>query len=55
MSTATTTSHDTGQHTTSRATTQPSNTPTTHLERSAAQRLCTTMAAVRLGFTWLGV
>jgi hypothetical protein len=55
MSTATTTSHDTGQHTTSRATTQPSNTPTTQLERSAANRLRTTMAAVKLAFTWLGV
>ena len=56
MSTATTTSHDTGQHTTTNwATTQPSNTPTTQLERSAAQRLRTTMAAVRIAFTWLGV
>ena len=55
MSTATTTSHDTGQHTTSRSTTQPANNPTTQLERSAAQRLRTTMAAVRLAFTWLGV
>ena len=55
MPTATTTSHDTGQHTTNRATTQPTNTPTSQLERSAAQRLRTTMAAVRLAFTWLGV
>ena len=56
MSTATTTnSHDTGQHTTRRATTQPSNTLTTQLGRSAAQRLRTTMAAVKLSFTWLGV
>ena len=56
MSTATTTtSHDTGQHTNSRTTTQPTNTPTTQLERSAAHRLRTTMAAVRLAFTWLGV
>ena len=55
MSTATTTSHDTGQHTTRRTTAQPANTPTTQLERSAAQRLRTTMAAVRLAFTWLGV
>ena len=46
MSTFTTTSHDTGQHTASRTTTQPTNTPTTQLERSAAQRLRTTMAAV---------
>ena len=56
MSTATTTtSHDTGQHTTSRSAAQPSNTPTSQLERSAAQRLRTTMAAVRLAYTWLGV
>ena len=55
MSTAITTSHDTGQHVTSRTTTQPANTPTTHLERSAANRLRTTMAAVKLSFTWLGV
>ena len=55
MSTATTTSHNTGQHTTSRSTTQPTNTPTSQLERSAANRLRTTMAAVRLAFTWLGV
>jgi hypothetical protein len=55
MSTATTTSHDTRQHTTSRTTTQPTNTPTNQLERNAAQRLRTTMAAVKLSFTWLGV
>jgi hypothetical protein len=49
MSTATTTStsNDTGQHTTSRTTNQPTNTPTTQLERSAANRLRSTMAAVR--------
>ena len=55
MSTATTTSTDTGQHTISRATTQPSNTPVTQTTPNAAQRLRTTMAAVRLAFTWLGV
>jgi len=55
MSTATTTAHEAGQYTSSRPTTQPTNTPTTQLERSAAQRLRTTMAAVRLAFTWLGV
>ena len=55
MSTATTTSHETGQHMTSRSTTQPTNTPTNQLERSAANRLRTTMAAVKLSFTWLGV
>ena len=55
MPTATTTEPTTGQHTTSRTTPQTSNTPTTQLERSAAQRLRTTMAAVKLSFTWLGV
>jgi hypothetical protein len=56
MSTATTTtSHDTGQTSSRLTATQPTNTPTTQLERSAAQRLRTTMAAVRLAFTWLGV
>ena len=55
MSTATTTSHDTGQHTTSRSTTRPNNTPVTQTTPNAAQRLRTTMAAVRLAFTWLGV
>jgi hypothetical protein len=38
-----------------RSATQTTNTPTTQLERSAAQRLRTTMAAVKLAFTWLGV
>ncbi len=54
MSTATTT--DTGQ-TTSRRTNPTSNsttTPATQTERSAANRLRSTMAAVRLAFTWLG-
>ena len=56
MSTATTTtSHNTGQHTASRTKTQPTNTPTTQLERSAANRLRATMAAVKLSFKWLGV
>jgi len=55
MSTATTTEPTTGQHTANRTTTQPTNTPTTQLERTAAQRLRTTMAAVKLSFTWLGV
>ena len=52
MPTATTT---TGQHTTNRTTTQPTNNPATQTSRNAAQRLCTTMAAVKLSFTWLGV
>jgi hypothetical protein len=55
MSTATTTSHDTGQHTLSRTTTQPITNPATQTSPSAAQRLRTTMAAVKLSFTWLGV
>ena len=55
MPTATTTSHDTGQHTTSRSTTQPATNPATQTSPNAAQRLRTTMAAVRLAFTWLGV
>jgi hypothetical protein len=55
MSTATTTEPTTGQHTNSRPTTQPTNTPASQLERSAAQRLRTRMAAVKLSFTWLGV
>ena len=55
MSTTTTTSHNTGQHTASRPTTQPTNNPTTQTTPNAAQRLRTTMAAVKLSFTWLGV
>ena len=55
MSIAITTSHDTGQHTTSRSTTQPNNTPLNRTTPNAANRLRTTMAAVRLAFTWLGV
>jgi hypothetical protein len=51
MSTATDTETQTSPHTTSRSTIQP----TTQLERSAAQRLRTKMATVRLHFTWLGV
>ena len=53
MSTATTT--DTGQNTSHRTTTPTSTTPATQTERSAANRLRSTMAAVRLAFTWLGV
>ncbi len=55
MSTATTTESQTSPHTMSRTTTQPTSNPTSQLERSAAQRLRTTMAAVKLSFTWLGV
>jgi len=57
MSLAITTEHPNGQTRSRRTTTQPANTntPTTQTERSAANRLRTTMAAVRLAFTWLGV
>jgi hypothetical protein len=51
MSTATTTEPQTSPHTT----TQPTTNPTTQTNPNAAQRLRTTMAAVKLAFTWLGV
>ena len=46
MSTATTTSTDTGQHTPTRGRQREAQQPVTQQERSAAQRLRTTMAAV---------
>jgi hypothetical protein len=55
MSTATTTEPTTCHNQSPRPTTQPTNTPLSQSERSAANRLRTTMAAVRLAFTWLGV
>ena len=63
MSTATTsqpiTQPTASLQTTSRPTTQPTSIPTsvpiTHTSPNAANRLRTTMAAVRLAFTWLGV
>ena len=56
MTTATTTtSHDTGQHIPTRGRQREAQQPVTQQERSAANRLRTTMAAVRLAFTWLGV
>jgi len=55
MSTATTTEPASGQSQSRRAMTNPTNTLTSQLERSAANRLRATMAAVRLSFTWLGV
>jgi hypothetical protein len=55
MSTAATTEPTTGQHTASRTTTQPTTNPATQTSPSAASRLRTTMAAVKLSFTWLGV
>ena len=45
MSTATTTEPTTGQSTSRRTSTPPANDPPTQLERSAAQRLRTTIAA----------
>jgi hypothetical protein len=53
MSTATTTAPTTTPQTTTRPTT--TNNPTLQTERNAANRLRTTMAAVKLAFTWLGV
>ena len=57
MSTATTTStpNDTGQHTPTRGRHREAQQPVTQQERNAARRLRTTMAAVKLAFTWLGV
>jgi len=55
MTTATTTEPQTSPHTTSRSATSPTNNPTTQTSPNAAQRLRTTMAAVKLAFTWLGV
>jgi hypothetical protein len=51
---ATATTTDTGQTTSRRTTTPPTTIPATQTERSAANRLRSTMAAVRLAFTWLG-
>ena len=55
MSTATTTSTDTGQTNSTRGRQREAQQPVTQQERNAAQRLRTTMAAVRLAFTWPGV
>jgi hypothetical protein len=55
MSTATTTEPQTGQTSSRRTANQPTNTPVTQTTPNAAQRLRTTMAAVKLAFTWLGV
>lgn len=48
MSTATTTSHDTGQQVAPRGLQREAQQPVTQQDRSAVQRLRTTMAAVRL-------
>lgn len=55
MSTATTTSIDSGQQLSPRGRQHEQQQPVTQQERSAANRLRTTMAAVKLAFTWLGV
>ena len=55
MSTATTTSTDTGQHTPTRGRQREAQQHLTQQERSAAQRNSITMAAVKVSFTWLGV
>ncbi len=57
MTTATTTEPMTDQAASHWPATQPTSTnnPTHQTERNAANRLRTTMAAVKLGFTWLGV
>ena len=55
MSTATTTEPTTSQNQPPRTTTHPTTNPATQTSPNAAQRLRTTMAAVRLAFTWLGV
>jgi len=55
MSTTTTTEPTTSQSQSPRSTTQPNNTPVNQTSPNSAQRLRTTMAAVRLAFTWLGV
>jgi hypothetical protein len=56
MSTATTTtSHDTGQRASQRVLQREAQQAVTQQERNAANRLRTTMAAVKLAFTWLGV
>ena len=55
MSTATTTEPQTGQHAPTRGRQREVQQPVTQQERAAANRLRTTMAAVKLAFTWLGV
>jgi hypothetical protein len=55
MSTATTTATDTGQHTPIHSRQREVQQPVTQTSPNAAQRLRTTMAAVKLSFTWLGV
>ena len=55
MSATTTTEPASGQSQSRRAVTNPTNTPTTQTTPNAANRLRTTMAAVKLSFTWLGV
>ena len=54
MSTATTTSHDTGQQTSPRGLQREAQQPVMKQKRNAAQRLRFNMAAMTLSFTWLG-
>jgi hypothetical protein len=53
--TTTSTSNDTGQTSSIRGRRRESQQPVTQQERNVANRLRTTMAAVKLAFTWLGV
>jgi hypothetical protein len=55
MSTATTTSTDTGQQTSPRGLQREAQQPVTQTTPNAANRLRAKMAAVKLSFTWLGV
>ena len=55
MSTATTTESTTDQNQARRSVIPPTNNPVTQTTPNAANRLRTTMTAVKLAFTWLGV
>jgi hypothetical protein len=55
MPTEITTSQDTNPQSPTHRQQREAQQPVTHQQRSAAQRLRTTMAAVKLAFTWLGV
>ncbi len=55
MSTTTTISTHSGQHTPTLGRQHVAQQPVIQQDRSAAQRLRTTMAAVKLSFTWLGI
>jgi hypothetical protein len=55
MSIAIATEPTTSQTQSPRSTTKPTTNPATQTSPNAAQRLRTTMAVVKLSFTWLGV